>query len=217
MTCEVVSTKVKTSLKKSISPAACSKGNTVLSGMILGLLTIYFFTSFGIEKVFSQFLYSFAVETEVAFTSDAASLLLTTFWVCATCGRLTCMLLSICLGPRYTLGMQCAVMIISSTLLTLYGHRVPMALWVCTCLSGIASTVATGNGMAWANQNLNLNAVAIMLFFIAGGIGITSLLYIVGTFFDEHPNYLGYVIMADVGVSSVCFILMEVFAWQQKK
>lgn len=127
------------------------------------------------------------------------------------------MVLSIFLKPRYMLGVQCVIMIISSTLLTLYWHQVPEVLWVCTCLKGKASTVAWGNGLAWAHQNLHVNVVAIMFFFIALGLGSTSFLYIVGTFFDENPHYFGYVMVMSVTGLSVSFIFMEAIATLRRR
>lgn len=76
----------KTFLKESATLSSCSRGSSALSGIIFALLFVHFFSAAGVGKVFMQFMYSFAIETGVAFSRDAASLLQTTFWVCAAGG-----------------------------------------------------------------------------------------------------------------------------------
>ena len=78
---------LKEKLQKIFSPGSCTNGQVCFGTQFFIILFVYYINAVGGERAMSKFLYSYAIDSDAAMTSDEAATLNSVFWISFTCGR----------------------------------------------------------------------------------------------------------------------------------
>lgn len=193
-----------------LSPATCAYGNIVYGIEILVLLFLYFIQAVGGERAYGKFLYSFAIETQVAFTKRDALTLNSVFWVCHMVGRGAGILLAHFVPIRYMIAGDLCGSLITTIILSLFGYKVPNVLWVMSSFMGFFISILFPSGMSWANLHMQMNSMAVMVLMIGSSCGGFIYHYLPGYLFKYvGPHSFMYVMVAYSVITILVFASME--------
>ena len=159
------------SIKALFNPGQCTAGNSAYGIIILILLFIFYIQAIGGEIVFGQFLYTFATESDVNFTSPQAVTLTSTFYLCHLSGRALGAVLSKFLPINLIITNNIIGLIASTALLAIFGYDYPLALWIGTGVIGLLCSFMYPAGAIWANLYMDVNSMAVMVMNIGGSVG----------------------------------------------
>ena len=196
---------------KLCSVASCASEHTCFGIIMLLLLFLYYMQVVGGEHVYGKWIYSFALETDTGFTKDQATLLVSLFWFCHMSGRGIGMILSKFIHITYIIIGDIAGLMVSSIALSIWGHKVPMVLWVFTAAMGLLVSPMFPAGLLWANLHMRINPITLTICMMGGSAGHLVYVYMGGFFleyFGTERVMLTEVIYAVT--IAVIFILMHI-------
>jgi len=160
--------------------------------LLLGLIALFLFLYVGVEIGYSGWLFTYAVETNLAAEASAAYLT-SLFWGFFTFGRLLSIPIATRLRPRHVLQLDFLggfLALIGMVLFT----KVPSALWVGSCLLGVSIASMFPTMISLAERHMTMSGQVTSIFFIASGFGAMSLPWLIGQFF----SFIGPVYMVSV-------------------
>ncbi len=160
--------------------------------LLLGLIALFLFLYVGVEIGYSGWLFTYAVETNLAAEASAAYLT-SLFWGFFTFGRLLSIPIATRLRPRHVLQLDFLggfLALIGMVLFT----KVPGALWVGSCLLGVSIASMFPTMISLAERHMTMSGQVTSIFFIASGFGAMSLPWLIGQFF----SFIGPVYMVSV-------------------
>ena len=199
----------RTDIRAMFNPGSCARGNTRFGLELFICLFLYFIQAVGGERGIGKFLFSFAVEAEVALPKSRASNLQTTFWACHTGGRLLGIPLSKFVPVHFMIAADAIGALASALVLALLGHRNEHALWIGGGFMGLFIAICFPNGMTWANRHLDMNSMGVMVCMVGGAVGGFIYQYMGGALFERDPRNLMWVMVAYGVCVGVVFIAME--------
>ena len=198
------------SLKKLLSASSCARGYTILAIELLVLLFFYFMQTVGGERAYGKFLFSFAIEAEVAFTKDEASYLQSAFWASFTFGRLAGVPVATLISVNWMIVANVIGAFITSVVLSIWGATNSTVLWVFTCFMGIFIAVMYPSGMTWASMHLNMNSMAVMLLVFGGACGGFIYQGVTGSLFENvGPETLMYIMVVYSLALALVYAIMQ--------
>ena len=159
------------SIKTLFNPGQCTAGNSAYGIIILILIFLFYLQAIGGEVVFGQFLYTFATESDVNFTSSQAATLTSTFYLCHLSGRALGAVLSKFLSINLIVTINIIGLIASTVFLAIFGYDSPLALWIGTGFIGLLCSFIYPAGTIWANLYMDVNSMVVMIMSIGGSAG----------------------------------------------
>ena len=196
-------------LKDLFNPAQCTAGNSLYGVLILVLLFMFYIQAIGGELVFGQFLYAFATESDVNFTTSQAANLTAVFYLCHLSGRALGAVLSKFLSINIILIIDVAGLLASTVFLSMFGFSVPLALWIGTGLIGLLCSFVYPAGMIWANLYMDVNSMVIMVTMFGGAVGFIIYTYL-GGYLIQYVSMQSFLYLetAYAVILAVVFLLM---------
>ena len=196
-------------IKDLFNPAQCTAGNSVYGFLILSLLFIFYIQAIGGELVFGQFLYAFATESAVKFTTAEAANLTAVFYLCHLSGRGIGAILSKWLSINIILTLDIFGLIGSTVFLAILGSTNHWALWVGTGLIGLLCSFVYPAGMIWANLHMKVNSMVVMVTMFGGAVGFVVYTYLGGYLIEYvSMNAFLYLEVAYAVILAVVYLLM---------
>ena len=189
---------------------SCSGGQRKATIGLLTLLFFYFAQSFGGERAYGKFLFSYAIECDLRFTKKEASTVQTVFWGSFTAGRALGIALARILPVSYIIIGDIAGNILVSSVLATMAHRARSVLMMCSSLMGVFISLLVANGFAWTNLYLEVNSMSVMVLMVGGSAGGFFYQFFTGYFFQNYgPDYLMYVMVFYSLMLAVIFACMQ--------
>ena len=197
------------SIKALFNPGQCTAGNSIYGVLILILLFIFYIQAIGGELVFSQFLYTFATESDVHFTTAEAATLNAVFYLCHLLGRALGAIMSMCLSINVILLLDILGLIASTMYLAIFGYYQPLALWIGTALVGLLCSFVYPAGMIWANLHMDVNSMVVMVTMFGGAVGFIIYTYL-GGYLIEYVSMRSFLYLEALYaiILAVVYVLM---------
>ena len=146
----------RTKFRDLLSPGSCAYGRKFYGTGILFLLFLFNVFTWGGEKAYGDYIFSYAVDAKVSFTKDKAAHLLTVFYVCHLGERFLAIFVSHFIPIHWLIFGD----IIGGLLTTILGASLAysnaISLWATTGLLGAFVSVMGPAGIAWANIHLEV-------------------------------------------------------------
>ncbi len=170
------------------------------------LLIAVFFFYVGAELGFGGWIYTYAVETNLA-TAATAGYLTALFWGALTLGRLLTIPVASRIRPRHLLVIDVAGMFVSLGLL-MVGSDASITVWVAAFGMGLASANVFPTLMAMAEHNMPITGSTTRWFLVGASLGGIVIPYLIGVLFERTgPNMM-------VVCIGLCVVAMALFlAW----
>jgi len=174
---------------------------------ILMYLYVFFTLAAGLESALGRFLPVYAeVFTNTSFVGPDPSLMLFAFWASLALGRLLAVSLTPLLPPNAVMLFCLLLNLLSSSILSAYGHNYSGVLWLFVCSLGCALGPILPGGLTWANIFIPLRSpksIALVVVMIGIGMALCSWVsgFVVGYFDGTSLLFLS------TAVSGVSFLL----------
>ncbi|XP_070543846.1 sodium-dependent glucose transporter 1-like [Ptychodera flava] len=183
------------------------KNNRLFRIVILVLMFFFYFAYIGNEIVYSGFIYTFAIRSDLGFTTKSASYLNSAFWggfavVCAL-GIPS----SIFLSAKTMLIIDLSGICISSILLAAFGDKNKAGLWGATILLGASMATLFPTGITWSERYIKLNGKAMGVLVMAAAAAEMILPWVVGLLFSIYGIMM---LMYETFILSVCTIIVYI-------
>ena len=204
-----------TNVKQLFNPATCGYGHPRYGGALIFLIMIYFTFVCGSEHSYGRFLFSYAIEADVNFTKDEAALLNSVFWAMFTIGRGGGTVVAKFMRISLMIWIEFVFVLLSITTLAIWGFSVKLVLWIASCSYALMLGPIFPGGISWANLQLDLNSMAVMVIMIGCSSGSMLYIYISGYFFQYMgPHSMMYIQVALIGGLGLVFAPMELVGRQ---
>ena len=197
-------------------PSTCAFGSTMYGVQVLALLFLFFSQAVGGERACGKFLFSFAIESELAFSKGSAAHLNTVFWICHMSGRALGTLLSKFLPIHILIFGDITIGCITTTLLVFLGYKVSMALWVLSALLGALISILFPSGMSWGNLHLQMNSMTVMMAMMGGSVGGFVYHYLSGYLFEYYGPRSFLYVMLGYSLCTLCIYCIMEFVVRRK-
>ena len=202
---------------KSFSPGSCTGGDATFGCMFFILLFFYYVNLVGGERAYGRFIFSYAVQSEQAFSSSKAAILNTVFWIGFTSGRGSFSILAHWCPSYILILIATALGITCGVALSVWGVTVPEVLWVFTCVRGLSLAPLFAAGIAWSNQYVEMRGLAFTVVFVGASIGAIVYQWITGYLFEyEGPQTVMYIVLGNSLLILVTFSLMLLLTRQRQ-
>lgn len=145
-------------------------------------MMILFFLYVGVENGFGGWIFTYAVDTQIA-TEVAASYLTSIFWGALTVGRLLSIPLAKKLSPSAILTGNFALSVFFLGLILIWPHN-RMVIWVSAAGLGLAQSSAFPTLLTMAESRLNLSGGVTGLFFLGSSLGSMIIPMVLGQIFE---------------------------------
>jgi len=199
------------------SPEADSA--TVLSGqetkailtrsdiILIVIICLFFFFYAGAEVSFGGWIYTYALETQLADETTAAYLN-SAFWGAFTLSRLLSIPLATRLRPRKMMTIDLAGCLLSVGIILLWPQS-PLALWIGAI--GIGGSMASifPTTLSMAERRLNITGRITGWFFVGASLGGMFLPWLIGQFFERSgPQVTMSIILVDLLAVVIVFVAL---------
>ena len=172
---------------------------------------MYYGNVVGGERAYGRFIFSYAVKSKQAFSTNDAAMLNIVFWIGFTSGRGLFSILAYWCPPIILLAVELTVNIISGISLTIWGLSIPGVLWVFTGILGLFLSPIFPSGLAWSNMYVEMKGLAITVVYIGASIGAIIYQWVTGYLFEyEGPPTLMYVILGYALFITLTFVMMVI-------
>lgn len=166
-------------IRKTITPAGRRRS---VNGLFV-LIVIFFVFHVGLELGFGNWIYTFAVNIQMA-SETGAAYLTSAFWGAFTLSRLLGIFISSHLRPQTILVADLGGCLVAFSLLLLWPNS-SIALWGGTILMGLSIASVFATGMAFAEQRIKLSGSMIGWILVGGGIGGMVSPWLIGQMFER--------------------------------
>ncbi|XP_070567139.1 sodium-dependent glucose transporter 1A-like [Ptychodera flava] len=186
--------------------------NKARLSMIVLIILLCAFSALAISThlIYGMFIYTYAINMNLGFTTKTASYLTSLFWGCFAASRGMSIFEAKFLSPKTMIIIDLVGLVFTTTLLAAFGGTVPEVLWVVTCFHGIFSAPLFGCGITWAEQYIKLTGKITSFTLVGVAVASTSLPLILGKLFTVHGyDTFAYMMVAISGVTIAVFIIMQ--------
>lgn len=174
--------------------------------LVAGLL----FATVGAEVGFGNWIFTYAIEQQVADETGAA-LLTSAFWGAFTFGRLLGIPLAARLAPASILLLCYLGCALGSALALLQPQAVPMV-WIATIVSGLAVAPMFATVLSLAGSRMPISGRVTGWFFIGSSVGGMTVPWVIGQVFESvGPSSLFVVALFNLGVGLAMYVA---FVWR---
>lgn len=142
---------------------------------VIGLFACLFLLYVGAESSFGGWIYTYAVNRNLASVSEA-SFLVSLFWLMVIVGRVIVIIISRHVLARYILMLTLIIAVAGLVLMI----AIPSMLWIGTIIVGLGLAPIFPTALAFANHNIDLSAKTTSYFYIGGGIGVVIIPWLIG-------------------------------------
>jgi FHS family Na+ dependent glucose MFS transporter 1 len=142
---------------------------------VIGLFACLFLLYVGAESSFGGWIYTYAVNRNLASVSEA-SFLVSLFWLMVMVGRVIVIIISRYVLARYILMLTLIIAVAGLVLMI----AIPSMLWIGTIIVGLGLAPIFPTALAFANHNIDLSAKTTSYFYIGGGIGVVIIPWLIG-------------------------------------
>ncbi len=171
--------------------------------LLIGLITLFFFLYVGAETSFGGWIYTYAINTNLANITTAAYLT-SIFWGSLTAGRLVSVPLANRLRPRHLLAAGVVGSLLSMGLLLAWQTSIA-ALWLGTIALGFSMAPIFPTTLALAERNMPVTGKTTGWFFAGASLGGMTWPWLVGQLFDLTGPPLAMTAIG-VGVGGVALV-----------
>ncbi|XP_070572006.1 sodium-dependent glucose transporter 1A-like [Ptychodera flava] len=205
--------KPRANLKKARDPVRAEKKDKYFLVILLVLLGAFVFVYLGHESIYGNFLYTFAVSSDLGFTPETASYLNAAYWGSFAAFRFVAIFIASKVTPKTYLTIDIIGMCISCSALAIFGNTVAEVVWVATILLGASTASIYGSCISWAERYIKLTGKAIAVFAGSSALGDISLPWLMGYLFAVFGTGILMYAMLAVALGSACiYICMLAFA-----
>lgn len=176
-----------------------TKVNTLLALLIAGFLFFYA----GIEIGFGNWIYSYALKSNLA-SEISANYLTSAFWGTYTLGRLLTIPLAARLKPSSLLWLSLLSASFGVVPILLYPESSPV-LWMCSLWLGLSIAAIFPAVISFAERHMTIKGQIMGIFFTGVSLGATTIPWVIGQMFERIGP--GVMVIA-VGLSLVMSALM---------
>jgi len=193
-----------TVVKTAVVPTHTRRPNQVM----VVLITIFFFLYVGAETSFGGWIYTYALQSNLA-TITTAAYLTSTFWGSMTVGRLLSIPLANRLRPRHIISLGVVGGLLSTGLLLAWAES-PVMMWLGTIGLGFSFAPIFPTTLSLAERNMPVTGKTTGWFFAGASVGGMTLPWLVGQLFDAAGPYTAMVAvgMGVVGVALVFGVML---------
>ncbi|XP_077995935.1 sodium-dependent glucose transporter 1A-like [Glandiceps talaboti] len=149
------------------NPTTAERETNIFTITLLVLLFSFVFFHIGHEIVYGAFIFTFAVESDFAFSINQASYLNSVFWGSYAASRGVGIFCATRLAPRTMLIIDLCGMCTASSLLAIFGGTVVEVLWGATILLGVSMATVFPSIILWADRYIKLTGKRIATFTMA--------------------------------------------------
>ena len=183
------------------------QGDQTFDVPMLMYLYVFFSLPLSVEMTMGNFLYVYAMESQLKMTTIFASFLLSIFWGMMAISRIFTVMMSNCLAPNAFMVTTLTLNLVSSILLATYGDRYLSVLWLFTALFGATLGPLLPGGLTWANIYLNYTPKAISLAICLSALGATLFSWLTGLLVDFYGiSAMMYVVVCMSALSLLCYV-----------
>ena len=192
-------------------PGTCAGGKRGYGAILFLLIALYYFNIVGGEACLWRFIFSFAVESDLNFSVQEATVLNSAFGLSFVLGRFLSAVLSICLRPQSILYLACSGLSAGSALFVTYGYKDRIFAWISVITLGLFVAPLFPAGISWANRYLELTPMAVGVPYLACNIGAIAYSYVNGFLFDHFGAVaLPWICMVFAMLTTIICMLMHI-------
>ncbi|XP_077995953.1 sodium-dependent glucose transporter 1B-like [Glandiceps talaboti] len=181
--------------------------------ILLLIVCAFTFIYLGFETLYGGFLYSFAMKSDLPFTPVSAAYLNSAFWGSYAAFRFVAIFLTIKITPRTMLTMDVIGMLISSSLLAVFGNKSIEILWLASILLGISMASAYPSMLSWTEIYIKLTGKTTAAIVVAASSSDSLLPFVMGFMMTAFGiDVLMYTVLALAVGATASFICMQAFA-----
>nr|XP_006819368.1 PREDICTED: sodium-dependent glucose transporter 1-like [Saccoglossus kowalevskii] len=208
------------SFNKSVNPnTRTTKESMSFRIGFLFLLSIFYVLYVGHEVIYGGYIYSFAMESDLGFSTEMASLLTSVFWASFAVSRGLNIIVAKYLTPKTMLILDHVGILTADVILVIWGAENMTILWLGTILLGVSIASVYATGITWAENYITLTGKATSVFTISAAMSGILLPWWLGYAFEAYSvMILMYVMLAlTIGMSTFFIILLAVARIHGKK
>ncbi|XP_077995934.1 sodium-dependent glucose transporter 1A-like [Glandiceps talaboti] len=201
------------------NPTRSKKKTNIFNITLLILLFFFSFFYTGHEIGYGGFIFTFAVESDFAFSVKQASYLNAAFWGSFAASRVVGIFCATGLAPRTMLIIDLCGMCIASSLLAIFGGTVVEVLWGATILLGISMATVFPSIMSWADRYIKLTGKRMATFIMAAAVSEMVLPLLLGFLISTFSvMMLMYVTLGITLSTAICFIILQIMgSWHGER
>ncbi|MFN0119207.1 MAG: MFS transporter [Blastocatellia bacterium] len=178
-----------------------------LDHVLVGVFICFFFVYTGTEACFGNWIYTYALTTQLGNTTTAAYLN-SAFWGSLTAGRLLAIPLSARLRPRHILTADLCGGLLSVALMFAFQHS-GLALWIATCGLGLSLASIFPTTLLFAQRRMRLSGSLTGMFYGSASAGAMVMPWGIGQFFDAvGPQTLIYMTLTGLCAEFILFVML---------
>ncbi len=195
----------------SILLSSTDKTQNQVDNILLGLIVLFFFLYAGAEVGFGGWIFTYAIETDIA-SETVAAYLTSTFWGALTIGRLIAIPIATKVRPRTILLSDLLGCLISLALILL---------WPDSLIALIGGTIGTGFFMASifpttlsvAERRMTITGQTTGWFFVGASAGAMSLPWLIGQLFKPlGPQVAIILLLVDFFLATSVFAVLMAYS-----
>jgi MFS transporter, FHS family, Na+ dependent glucose transporter 1 len=170
------------------------------------MIAIFFFCYAGSVQAFGGWIYTYALELDIA-SPQIAGLLTSIFWATFTLGRLLSIPLANWLRPRTVLLGSLTGSLLSMVLLLVLPHKTAI-IWIGTILLGLSTAPLFASMMAFAGNRMHISGRISSLFNVGFSLGFLAIPWLVGQFFESAGPQILFVIILFTLLAGLAILLL---------
>ncbi len=199
------------SYKQVFSLKTCSEGMPCLCATLIILMSLGYVTLAGIDGPLTVFIFAYAMDSDLGFSTDEAALLNVSFKASGVLGLFIIALLSRFLRNTKITGLCLLVMCVVFTgCLVFIGSTGKVLFWVFICLTSMAYLPLYSFNMAWFGQHITPSSAILSLFVVCFSLSMSFFIWITGSLYEDYtPDAMLYVVACN---SVIMLLIMVIFS-----
>jgi FHS family Na+ dependent glucose MFS transporter 1 len=191
-------------------PKTCAGGDRTFGGQMFVLIFLYYMLLVGGERAYGKFVYSYARESDLAFTRREAAWLNTMYWISFTLARVVAYIAARWVPIHVLLFIQVTGTAISAILLNAF-HSNYVMFWLTSFTLGFFKAPLFPSGLGWINRYLRMTSMLIMVVNIGSSTGGMLIQWLTGYLFEYYgPRSFLYTVLAYSLLLFAMFAVMHV-------